>query len=186
MFSFSHVKARHNQECGGKVCRNTKGSASCFSHVKAKQVWPKQAAIAKWQKKQWIKKGKISARQRFSRSKKQVQRSVPWVSRIEGLTFCEAPRYRFIGRDAAVGAAGHACTWCSCTGACSCANVATAETHRACEHKSRAAFPTHKQTARLPFLFHGASINRSVFTVLTARFPAPCRHARMRQGGQHA
>ena len=95
MFSFSHVKARQDQECGGKVCRNTKGSASCFSHVKAKQVWPRQAAIAKWQTKQWIKKGKISARQRFSRSKKQVQRSVPWVLRVEGLTICEAPRYRF-------------------------------------------------------------------------------------------
>ena len=38
---------------------------------------------------------KISARQRFSRSKKQVQRSVPWVSRVEGLTLREAPRYRF-------------------------------------------------------------------------------------------
>ena len=35
--SFSHVKAKQDQECGGKVCRNTKGSASCFSHVKAKQ-----------------------------------------------------------------------------------------------------------------------------------------------------
>ena len=37
VFSFSHVKAKQDQECGGKVCRNTKGSASCFSHVKAKQ-----------------------------------------------------------------------------------------------------------------------------------------------------
>ena len=37
-------------------------------------------------------KGKISARQR---SKKQVQRCVPWFSRIEGLTLREAPRYRF-------------------------------------------------------------------------------------------
>ena len=36
-FSFSHVKARQDQACGGKVCRNNKGSASCFSHVKAKQ-----------------------------------------------------------------------------------------------------------------------------------------------------
>ena len=36
-FSFSHVKARQDQACGGKVCRNTKGSASCSSHVKAKQ-----------------------------------------------------------------------------------------------------------------------------------------------------
>ena len=92
-----------------QVCRNTKGSASCFSHVKAKQgisilffsrqskARPRQPVIAKWQTKQWIKKGKISARQRFSRSKKQVQRSVPWVSRVEGLTFCEAPRYRFNG-----------------------------------------------------------------------------------------
>ena len=53
---------------------------------------PRQAVIAKWQTKQWCKKGKISARQR---SKKQVQRSVPWVSRVEGLTLCEAPRYRF-------------------------------------------------------------------------------------------
>ena len=107
MFSFSHVKARQDQECGGKVCRNTKGSASCFSHVKAKQgisilffsrqskARPRQAVIAKWQTKQWIKKEKISARQRFSRSKKQVQRSLPWVSRVEGLTLREAPRYRF-------------------------------------------------------------------------------------------
>ena len=53
---------------------------------------PRQAVIAKWQTKQWCKKGKISARQR---SKKQVQRSVPWVSRVEGLTLREAPRYRF-------------------------------------------------------------------------------------------
>ena len=37
VFSFSHVKAKQDQECGGKVCRNTKGSASFFSHVKAKQ-----------------------------------------------------------------------------------------------------------------------------------------------------
>ena len=35
---------------------------------------PRQAVIAKWQTKQWSKKGKISAKQR---SKKQVQRSVP-------------------------------------------------------------------------------------------------------------
>ena len=102
VFSFSHVKAKQDQECGGKVCRNTKGSASCFTHVKAKQglffsrqskARPRQAVIAKWQTKQWCKKGKSSARQR---SKKQVQRSVPWVSRVEGLTLCEAPRYRFI------------------------------------------------------------------------------------------
>ena len=53
---------------------------------------PRQAVIAKWQTKQWCKKGKISARQR---SKKQVQRSVPRVSRVEGLTLREAPRYRF-------------------------------------------------------------------------------------------
>ena len=80
------------------------GISICFSHVKAKQglffsrqskARPRQAGIAKWQTKQWIKKGKISARQRFSRSKKQVQRSVPWVSRDEGLTLREAPRYRF-------------------------------------------------------------------------------------------
>ena len=38
-------------------------------------------------------KEKISARQR---SKKQVQRSVRWVSRVEGLTLREAPRYRFM------------------------------------------------------------------------------------------
>ena len=84
-----------------QVCRNTKGSASCFSHVKAKQglffssqskARPRQAVIAKWQTKQWCTKGKISARQR---SKKQVQRSVPWVSWVEGVTLCEAPRYRF-------------------------------------------------------------------------------------------
>ena len=31
------MKAKQDQECSGKVCRNTKGSASCFSHVKAKQ-----------------------------------------------------------------------------------------------------------------------------------------------------
>ena len=37
VFGFSHVKAKQDQECSGKVCRNTKGSASCFSHVKAKQ-----------------------------------------------------------------------------------------------------------------------------------------------------
>ena len=37
VLSFSHVKAKQDQECGGKVCRITKGSASCFSHVKAKQ-----------------------------------------------------------------------------------------------------------------------------------------------------
>ena len=37
VFGFSHVKAKQDQECGGKVCRNTKESASCFSHVKAKQ-----------------------------------------------------------------------------------------------------------------------------------------------------
>ena len=48
--------------------------------------------IAKWQTKQWCTKGKISARQG---SKKQVQRSVPWVSWVEGLTLREAPRYRF-------------------------------------------------------------------------------------------
>ena len=81
--------------------RKTKGSASCFSHVKAKQglffsrqskARPRQGVIAKWQTKQWCKKGKISARQR---SKKQVQRSVPWVSRVEGLTLREAPGYRF-------------------------------------------------------------------------------------------
>ena len=53
---------------------------------------PRQAGIAKWQAKQWCKKGKFSARQR---SKKQVQRSVPWVSRVEGLTLREAPQYRF-------------------------------------------------------------------------------------------
>ena len=104
VFSLSHVKAREDQECGGEVCRNTKGSASCFSHVKAKQgisilffsrqskARPRQAVIAKWQTKQWIKKGKISARQI---SKRQVQRSVPWVSRVEGLTPREARRYRF-------------------------------------------------------------------------------------------
>ena len=101
VFSFSHLKAKQDQECGGKVCRNTKGSASCFTHVKAKQGFffsgqskarPRQAVIAKWQTKQWCKKGKISARQR---SKKQVQHSVPWVSRVEGLTLREAPRYRF-------------------------------------------------------------------------------------------
>ena len=93
-----------------------------------------------------------------------------------------------VGWDAAVGVAGHACTWRPCTGACSCANVAAAETHRACEHKGRTAFPTHKQTARLLFLFHGASINHGAhgLMVLTAPFPAPCRHARMRQGGLHA
>ena len=93
-----------------------------------------------------------------------------------------------VGWDAAVGVAGHACTWRPCTGACSCANVADAETDPACEHKGRTAFPTHKQTARLPFLFHGASISHGAhgLMVLTARFPAPCRHARMRQGGLHA
>ena len=100
-FSFSHVKAKQDQECGSKVCRNTKGSASCSSHVKAKQglffsrqskARRRQAVIAKWQTKQWCKKGKISARQR---SKKQVLRSVPRVSRVEGLTLREAPRYRF-------------------------------------------------------------------------------------------
>ena len=94
------MKAKQDQECGGKVCRNTKGSASCSSHVKAKQglflsrqskARPRQAVKAKWQTKQWCTKGKISARQR---SKKQVQRSVPWVSRVEGLTLREAPRYR--------------------------------------------------------------------------------------------
>ena len=92
------------------------------------------------------------------------------------------------GWDAAVGVAGHACTWRPCTSACSCANVAAAETHRACDHKRRTAFPTHKQTARLPFLFQGASINHVAhgLMVLTARFPAPCRHACMRQGGLHA
>ena len=59
-FSFSHVKAKQDQECGGKVCRNTKGAASCFSHVKAKQgisilffsrqgkARPRQAVIANW------------------------------------------------------------------------------------------------------------------------------------------
>ena len=95
------MKAKQDQECGGKVCRNTKGSASCFSHVKAKQglffsrqskARPRQAVIAKWQTKQWCTKGKISARKR---SKKQIQRSVPWVSRVEGLTLREAPWYRF-------------------------------------------------------------------------------------------
>ena len=53
---------------------------------------PRQAVIAKWQTNQWSKKGKIIARQR---SKKQVQRSVRWVSRVEGLMLGEAPRYRF-------------------------------------------------------------------------------------------
>ena len=53
---------------------------------------PRQAVIAKWQTKQWCKKGEISARQR---SKKQVQRSVPRVSRVERLTLREASRYRF-------------------------------------------------------------------------------------------
>ena len=98
---FSHVKAKQDQECSGKVCRNIKGSACCFSHVKAKQglffsrqskARSRQAVIAKWQTKQWCKKGQVSARQR---SKKQVQRSVPWVSRVEGLTLREAPRCRF-------------------------------------------------------------------------------------------
>ena len=37
VFSCSHVKAKQDQECGGKVCKNTKGSASYFSHFKAKQ-----------------------------------------------------------------------------------------------------------------------------------------------------
>ena len=63
MFSFSHVNVKQDQECRGKVCRNTKGSASCFSHVKAEQrlffsrqskARPRQAVIAKWQTKQWV------------------------------------------------------------------------------------------------------------------------------------
>ena len=69
-FSFSHVRAKQDQECGGKVCRNTKGSASCFCQVKAKQgirilflsrqskARPRQAVIAKWQTKQWTRRGK--------------------------------------------------------------------------------------------------------------------------------
>ena len=45
-FSFSHVKAKQDQECGGKVCKTkglafvfltSKQSKACFSHVKAKQ-----------------------------------------------------------------------------------------------------------------------------------------------------
>ena len=80
-----------------------------FSHQS--KARPRQAVIAKWQTKQWCKKGKISARRR---SKRQVQRSVPWVSRVEGLTLRQAPRYRFSGvlLFPAAGAPGIGCAVC--------------------------------------------------------------------------
>ena len=65
---------------------------SIFFFSRQSKARARQAVIAKWQTKQRCTKGKLSARHR---SKKQVQRSVPRVSRVEGLTLREAPRYRF-------------------------------------------------------------------------------------------
>ena len=46
VFGFSHVKAKQDQECGGKVCRNTKGVMASNSSSATAQRNSAQSQVA--------------------------------------------------------------------------------------------------------------------------------------------